>query len=659
MAAITVDQLQVLVTANSKDLDEKLAKINSQVGEVGEQTSKTGGKMSAAFSAIGKATGVALIAVGAGLTAMAVSSVKSFAQYEQLVGGVETLFKNSSKQVLEYANSAYKTAGLSANQYMEQATSFSATLLQGLGGDTAKATEYANKAIIDMSDNANKMGTDIGLIQNAYQGFAKDNYTMLDNLKLGYGGTATEMARLVTDSGVMGDSFKVTAENVKDIPFDQLIEAIHITQKEMGITGTTAEEASKTISGAFMSTTAAWKNVLTTFGTGSNKQIQAAIDGLVESATNLVTNIAAILPNVLNGISQFITAMLELLPTLIQQLIPTFVNIIIMAADTVITTLPMLFDAGVQLIVALVQGIAKEAPTLIPKIFEGLKSMIKTIVDNLPLFITAAVQLVVALVEGIAKEAPTLIPQIIEGLMKMIEAIIQQLPLLIESGIKLLVALVQGLANAIPQLIKYIPEIISTLIFELTKPSVLLQLISAALQIILAIALGLVEAIPQLIAVIPQIIANLIAKFAETDWTQIGKDILKGIGNGISGMGKWLAQKAVDAVNGAKDAIKNFFGIKSPSTVMRDEVGKMIGKGMAIGIDDSSKDVMSSMKDLANVSMGNFDSSVSVNHGFSDFVGDGTSQPLIVNIGGERIIDTVISGINGRSFLGGSSVINV
>lgn len=549
-----VGQIKYIATIDTSAYKKGAGDIDSANKDIEKSTDKTGSKASSMFSAIGKTTGVALTAVAAGLTAMAVSSVKSFAQYEQLVGGVETLFKNSSEQVLEYANSAYKTSGLSANQYMEQATSFSATLLQGLGGDTAKATEYANKAIIDMSDNANKMGTDIGMIQNAYQGFAKDNFTMLDNLKLGYGGTATEMARLVNDSGVMGDSFKATAENVKDIPFDQLIEAIHVTQTELGITGTTALEASQTISGAFGSTTAAWKNVITSFGTGSNEQIQAAIDGLIESATNLVTNVSAILPNVLEGITRFAQSMLQNLPTIIQQLLPTFVKIIIMATDTIITMLPMLMKAGVQLIVALVQGLAREAPTLIPKM--------------------------------------------IDGIMEMINSIIQQLPLLIESGIKLLVALVQGLAKAIPQLIKYIPEVISTLITEITKPSVLIQLISAALQIILAIALGLVQAIPQLIAVIPTIIAKLIAKIAETDWIQIGKNILRGIGDGIANMGGWLAQKAVAAVNKAKDAIKNFFGIKSPSTVMRDEVGKMIGAGMAIGIDDSSKDVQKSMQSL-------------------------------------------------------------
>ena len=209
-----------------------------------------------------KATTVALGAATAGVAALAKEAIDVYAEYEQLVGGVETLFGDSAGTVMGYAENAYKTAGMSANEYMNTVTSFSASLLQGLGGDTEEAAKVANRAITDMSDNANKMGTSMTLIQNAYQGFAKQNYTMLDNLKLGYGGTQAEMARLINDSGVLGDSFTATANNINEVSFDKIIEAIGVIQDRMGITGTTALEASTTIQGSIASMKAAWQNFL-------------------------------------------------------------------------------------------------------------------------------------------------------------------------------------------------------------------------------------------------------------------------------------------------------------------------------------------------------------------------------------------------------------
>ena len=236
---------------------------------------------------------------------MGKESLSSYAQYEQLVGGVETLFKDSADQVQKYAAVAYKTAGVSANTYMETVTSFSASLLQGLGGDTKKAAEIADMAIIDMADNANKMGTSIESIQYAYQGFAKQNYTMLDNLKLGYGGTQAEMARLVNESGVMGKAFKATAENVKEIPFDKLIEAIHKTQENMGITGTTAKEASSTIEGSVNSMKAAWSNLLTSIA-DDNADLGKSVDEFVDSAITAGQNIIPRVKQIVEGFKKLV-----------------------------------------------------------------------------------------------------------------------------------------------------------------------------------------------------------------------------------------------------------------------------------------------------------------------------------------------------------------
>lgn len=287
------------------------------------------------------------VAVGAALAA----GISEGAALQQSMGGIETLFKGSADTVMKNAQDAYKTAGISANDYMEQATSFSATLLQGLGGDTEKAAQYADKAIVDMSDNANKMGTDIGTIQQAYQGFARDNFTMLDSLKLGYGGTQEEMARLVNESGVMGDGFTATAENVKDIPFDQLIEAIHATQEEMGITGTTAEEASQTVSGSFASMVSSAKNAIG--GLALGEDIKPQLEALVSTtSTFLFDNLFPMVGNILSGLPSAIVTIIQ-------------------------SAIPEIQQAGSDLMASLGLGMSTGLPdltTTIQPIFDGLKT---------------------------------------------------------------------------------------------------------------------------------------------------------------------------------------------------------------------------------------------------------------------------------------------
>lgn len=254
-------------------------------------------KMGSLAVKCGKVIATGMAAGAAAMGALLKTSIGEYAEYEQLVGGIETLFKDSKSKVMKYANEAYKTAGLSANEYMSTVTSFSASLLQGLDGDTEKAAEIANMAITDMSDNANKMGTSMQSIQDAYQGFAKQNYTMLDNLKLGYGGTQAEMARLINDSGVLGKAITVTADTVNQVPFNKIIEAIHIMQTEMGITGTTAEEASTTISGSFSTFKATWKNFLS--GLANEDADMSALYGeMVEAGKTVLANVTAVLPTI-------------------------------------------------------------------------------------------------------------------------------------------------------------------------------------------------------------------------------------------------------------------------------------------------------------------------------------------------------------------------
>jgi tail tape measure protein len=315
-----------ILKANVSDFSRGLKEAQTSIQSLKQQTGSSFEKIGNSLSMVGMSAMKLGAGLTAGLTTPVVGAVggvvKSFADLEQSLGGVQTLFKqngtsvnNLAKEygmtreeaqrlyktmadegtnVIENANRAFKTAGVSANSYMEQVTSFSATLLQGLGGDTAKAAQYADKALVQMADNANKMGTNMADIQNAYQGFAKDNYTMLDNLKLGYGGTASEMARLVNESGVLNGEFEATAENVKDIPFHTLIEAIGITQDRLGITGTTAKEASETVSGSFQAMKAAAENLVA--GLGNNEaDIKTLMENMKDTILTFKDNVVRVL----------------------------------------------------------------------------------------------------------------------------------------------------------------------------------------------------------------------------------------------------------------------------------------------------------------------------------------------------------------------------
>lgn len=362
---------------------------NKGIDEVGQKTSGLGEKLKSGLATAGK---VAVAGVAAGATAigaLGTKAVAAYADYEQLVGGVETLFKDSQDQVMDYANNAYKTAGLSANEYMETVTSFSASLLQSLDGDTSAAADKANLAITDMSDNANKMGTDMTSIQNAYQGFAKSNYTMLDNLKLGYGGTQAEMERLLAD-----------AEKISGIKYDissyaDIVDAIHVVQTEMGITGTTAEEAASTIQGSFGMMKSAWQNLVTgmadpsqdlgvlvgnftdsivTVGNNLIPRIQDLLPRIVEATTSLVGTVSeqlpailgTVLPSLVEGATSLVTGLMGALPEVLEVLAdvaPTVINTLVPA---LIELLPQITQTGIDVVVSLAQGIADALPQLIP-----------------------------------------------------------------------------------------------------------------------------------------------------------------------------------------------------------------------------------------------------------------------------------------------------
>ena len=369
-----------------------------------KQAEKSGSSLATSLkSGLATAAKVGAAAIGAAATAigaLTTAAVNNYAEYEQLVGGVETLFKNSADTVMGYAENAYKTAGLSANEYMETVTSFSASLLQSLDGDTKAAASAADMAITDMADNANKMGTSMEMIQNAYQGFAKQNYTMLDNLKLGYGGTKEEMERLLADAEKLsGQEYDIS--NLNDV-----YEAIHVVQTEMGITGTTAKEAATTIQGSTASMKSAWANLVTGLADDS-ADFDTLMSNFVDSVVTVGENIIPRIQTTIQGVTQLVSA--------------ASTKIVPLVVDTLMQNLPALLTAGVDLVFALVNGMLDNIDTVIDCVLQLIDVIVDKLIDNLPKLIEGGVRLIIALAGGLIKAIPQLvknIPAIIAAIVK-------------------------------------------------------------------------------------------------------------------------------------------------------------------------------------------------------------------------------------------------
>lgn len=593
--------------------------------------------------------------IAAGFGVMTKSALDSFASLEQNIGGVETLFKDSAQKVIDSAENAYKTAGLSANAYMETVTSFSASLLQSLGKDTEKAADYADRAIIDMSDNANKMGTSMEMIQNTYQGFAKQNYTMLDNLKLGYGGTASEMYRLLQDAANLNEEFASTAKFSMDSKghleanFADITEAIHIVQTEMGITGTTAKEASETISGSIASAKGAFDNFLN--GTGSP---EALAESMVTAGKNVLKGLGEIVPRLLqtlpevgkliqenlvnslsgdsmqkiveagkNAVMSLIDGMLASVPTII----PVALNFVKLIADTVITNVPTLIQKGYELLSNLVDGFVKAIPEALPKILDFVQGIGDKLAEAAPILIQKGFELLQKLVEGIVTAVPILIARVPEIISTFANIINDNFPTILMKGVQLLGQLVMGLIQAVPTLIANIPKIISAIVdtlmafqwlnlgrgiikflgdgigamkdfvvkkgFEILigLKNTLMNLPSTLANIGRTAVSGLGNAISAGISWVKNAAGNIVSAIVNTiksipgGMLSIGKDIVKGLWNGISDMTGWVIDKIQGFGESVLGGIKDFFGIHSPSRVMRDEVGKYMAQGVGVGFE--------------------------------------------------------------------------
>lgn len=529
-----------------------------------------------------KAMGSVIKQVGATLLSVGKDALDSYADYEQLVGGVETLFKDNANVVEQYANNAYKTAGLSANDYMETVTSFSASLLQSLNGDTAKAADVSNRAIVDMADNANKMGTDMVSIQNAYQGFAKQNYTMLDNLKLGYGGTKEEMQRLIKDASKMKDVQKelgVTVDS-SSMSFGNIVNAISVMQKKMDIAGTTSKEASTTIQGSVSSMKSAWQNMLTGIATGNAENIGNLISNLVDSVLTAGQNILPRVQEIANGV-------IEVIPQLL---------------SNIRQNMPFILEAGVQIINTLIEGIRQNLYSnengmgIIATAITIMETFFNGIIELLPNIVRLGGEILLGFISGISESIPDLLDTAINIIFELVDELLDNFDVIVDTGIELISSLIFGIVDALPQLIEKAPEIIEKLVQAIADN--LPKILQAGVTLITKMGEGLIKAVPQLISKIPEIMGSLVKGFKNyfSNMKDVGKNLVSGIWEGIKNAKNWLLNKVKEWCGNILNGIKSFFGIHSPSKVFKDEIGTNLALGVGEGFSNTMKDVSTEMK---------------------------------------------------------------
>lgn len=621
-----------------------------------------GGKLGNGLKTAAKIGTAAVGAAAAGITALTTAAVNNYAEYEQLVGGVDTLFKSSSQKVQEYAANAYKTAGMSANEYMSTVTSFSASLLQSLGGDTEAAAEYANQALTDMSDNANKMGTSMEMIQNAYQGFAKQNYTMLDNLKLGYGGTKEEMARLIEDAAKLSDTV-----DAQDMSFANIVKAINVVQTEMGITGTTAKEAASTIQGSVGMMKSSWTNLVTGIA-DENANLDVLITNFVDSvgtvAQNIVPKIGVALNSASKLISDLIPVIVQEIPTLIEENLPilaeaaisiiqslvdgisenqemlmtTAFETITYLATSLISMLPKIYALGLDLLVSLANGIAESLPELIPTIVDVILQIVNTLTspDQLKTLLNAALTLVLELTKGIVDAVPNLIDAALQLVNNLIDFILDEenLNSIIDAALEIILVITEGLVKAIPQLVDATIQIIEKLCDFFLDPENISMLLDMAFEIVVAIANGIIDATPKLIEGAFKLIDSLITTFIETDWIEIGRNIVNGVLTGLKNAWGSIKEWFSNSLNSLVGGVKDLLGIHSPSRLFAG-IGENMALGLGEGWDDEFSVIKNGIKnglDFGVSKIGFSDSGIGKSQSNAYSFNTPASQDIVINL---------------------------
>ncbi len=721
--------------------------LNKEADSAGKSA---GGKLSGALGgALKTGLGVATAAVGAATAAVgafASAAVSSYASYEQLVGGVDKLYGDASQKLQEFADQAYMTSGMSANAYMETATSFSAALINSLGGDADAAADMTDVAMKAISDNVNVFGSDMESVTNAFQGFAKQNYTMLDNLKLGYGGTKEEMQRLIEDANEWGAA-NGKASDLSINSFSDVVQAIQQIQEKQNIAGTTAAEAMKTIEGSANATKSAWSNVITAIGRGEGldkalsglttalfgenegegllaqviPRIQTTMESIgtfISTAAPMITErlpdlINSIVPGLLNSAKTMVASLGQGLLAAIPEIIPTVTQLITDLADMLISALPMVIQVGTEIILSLVTGISQALPQLIPKLVEVVTQITTSLVDNIPMLIDAGIQLLSGLAEGLLNALPVLIESLPTIIQSLIDALITGLPMLIEGAIQLVAGVIAALPQILVALVAAGPQILQALIDGVMYAVPLLwQMIidlgaqaltflgevgnnmltwaSEAFTNLINTITGFVSSLPTTLAYYAgYAIGSFIAFFRELPqnlqliweditlrviafgeafktkaieiaknflnalinglqtlpmkvlalgnqivgaiqnlpdrFLEVGSNIVQGLWNGISAGWQWLTGKVSELASSLLQGAKDALGIASPSKLFRDQVGKWIPAGIAVGITENMSPLNRAITQMSNEMLNTGISDIS-NMGYSNYSYDASTM---------------------------------
>lgn len=561
------------LTIDKSQYEQGLDEAESEASSAGGGFANALGKVGKAAGTIAKVGAAGIAAGSAAVGALAKQSIDAYGEYEQLVGGVETLFGDSAQKVIADAGEAYKTAGMSMNDYMETSIQSAASLINSLDGDQAKAAELMNMSITDMADNVNKMGTSMEGVQNAYRGFSRGNFTMLDNLALGFAGTKDGMQQLL-DKAKELSGVEYNIDSYADI-----VEAIHVVQNEMGITGTTSKEASSTIEGSLNAVKSAWTNLVAGFANG-DADLGQLMDNLVvalvgeNEGEGLLNNILPAIERALKGIGEFIAKAAPI----ISAKLPELMNAIL---PSLLTAATSLFTGLVGALPSLIQVIIDQVPTMVGMIGEALinaggqlvevggnllTSLFNGLMEGIPKLVEFASEILSNIGTGIEENLPGFLETVLPKILSFTEMLKENAGQLISAGMEMLLSIAQGLADGLPALIEYVPQIITNIanIINENGPKIL----TTGVQIIVTLVQGLINAIPTIVANIPKIIQAIVAVWSAFNWVNLGKNVITAIKNGFNALKTELPNTLKNIGNSAVNFFKSIDWLGLGKTVI-------------------------------------------------------------------------------------------
>ena len=626
----TVANAYVNLIPSAEGFSSGVEKAISEGTQAGSKKASAGlSNLASGFAmGVGQAAFQAVEALSGKILELGQTAIGSYKDYEQLIGGTETLFGTASKYVEDYANAAYKSAGLSTNEYLETVNGMAAALNQSTGS-VWESAKLGNQAVIDMADNANKMGTTMELIQNAYNGFSKQNYTMLDNLKLGYGGTKKEMQRLLEDATKLS-GIEYDIENYADI-----VNAIHVIQEEMGIAGTTQLEATETIEGSLNMVKSAWDNLIAGLGK-DDANLESLIDKLLnsifgtEKEKGFLDNLLPRVETIVSGLDKFAIELTNRLPGVVADILPQLSKLLLDMVTNSIFSL----DQNLPDLIA-------NFETIIENVVDTAITLVTSVIKMLPSILEMAITIIVTLAKGLAENIPELVPTIIEIVEEILDVILDNLPIILDAAGEIINALIEGFIECLPD----ISLAINKIVYQITATfiSLLPQFIEVAAEIIWTLIGSMAEAIEEMLSADfwNQALDDIVHAFIDIDWAGIGKECLEGIAQGFEKNWEKVKGAVTNIAQGLKGIFTGELEIHSPSKVFED-YGQMIDEGLAIGISSGvSIDATAEMADNVTSSF-----NPSIEGGKGDIV-------IPVYIGNELIQTLVVDALSMANYRSG------